>query len=818
MRRILLLIVFYSICGFVLASSENYKKVKIFVETPGEIKNLVNIGLQFDHYSIEKDKSIITFISHSDFIKLKNSSFRYEILIDNWNEHYANRAKMTGPEIQNQLKQTARKFGVTNFDFGSMGGYYTLEEVYKKLDTMVVLFPDLITTRESIGKSNEGRDIYFVKISNNPDSDEAEPEVLYTALHHAREPESMMQMIYFMFYLLENYGTDPEVTYLIENRELYFIPVVNPDGYKYNEIIQPNGGGMWRKNKRDNNQNGSFSESVDGVDLNRNYGPIEYWDSPKGGSSTIYGDETYRGSAPFSEPETDAIRNFLTGREIKACLNYHTFSNLLIYPYGALGKETPDSVIFREFARDMTEFNNYTYGTDVQTVGYNTRGNSDDFMYDGDLENTGKIFTMTPEVGSGSDGFWPNQNRIVPLAEENIYPNLYYAWIVGEYIKANDLHIDNVYINSGDSVQAFFSIDNKGLSAAQNIIININVNSEKHSLYDDQIMIDQLASRQSYLIGTGKFYLPGYLEVLDTIQITITARNDFGINYSASNKSFVIGTPIFVFSDSANVLEDNWFVVTNGTKKWDVTQSYYNSSPSSFTDSKYGNYLPNTSAELNQKNVINLTGIQNPVLSFWTRFEIENDYDYGQVLVSTNEGSSFTPVGGKYSNPGTGNFQPFGQPVYDGRQNEWVKEEIDLENFSGKLLLIKFALVSDQYIEMDGWYIDDISVGYYPVTGVEDYYIDDYELFQNYPNPFNPTTIIKFSIPTVGDAFNASSTCVSLKIFDILGREIAALVNEPKPPGTYEVEFNIKGLTSGIYFYRLQAGNFTSAKKMILMR
>lgn len=139
---------------------------------------------------------------------------------------------------------------VSGFGFGSMGGFYTLAEVLTELDNMKVLFPNLITTKVSIGNTIESRPMYMVKISDNPDIDENEPEVLYTALHHAREPQSMMQMIYFMYYLLENYNSNPSVQYLVNNRELFFIPVVNPDGYEYNRSTYPTGGGMWRKNRK----------------------------------------------------------------------------------------------------------------------------------------------------------------------------------------------------------------------------------------------------------------------------------------------------------------------------------------------------------------------------------------------------------------------------------------------------------------------------------------------------------------------------------------------------------------------------------------
>jgi hypothetical protein len=85
-----------------------------------------------------------------------------------------------------------------------------------------------------------------------------------------------------------------------------------------------------------------------------------------------------------------------------------------------------------------------------------------------------------------------------------------------------------------------------------------------------------------------------------------------------------------------------------------------------------------------------------------------------------------------------------------------------------------------------------------------------YKLFQNYPNPFNPSTQISYSIPQKSHVF--------LKVYDMIGKEIATLVNESKPAGNYEVNFNASGLASGIYFYKLQTGNFIDTKKMILLR
>ena len=199
-----------------------------------------------------------------------------------------------------------------------------------------------------------------------------------------------------MYYLLENYGVNDEVTYLVNETEMYFVPCINPDGYIYNQINDPNGGGMWRKNRRDLG-NGEF-----GVDLNRNYGHT--WGYDNVGSSGNFSSQTYR-RCPFSEPETQNMRDFCEAHNFEIALNYHTYGDMLIYPWGYdYSIFTPDSAEFVEFAMLLTEDNRYIYGTGDQTVGYIVNGDSDDWMY-GEQSTKQKIYSMTPEAGPYNYGF-----------------------------------------------------------------------------------------------------------------------------------------------------------------------------------------------------------------------------------------------------------------------------------------------------------------------------------------------------------------------------------------------------------------------------
>ncbi|MBK7498915.1 MAG: immune inhibitor A [Ignavibacteriales bacterium] len=878
-------------------NAQNYKQVKIYIQSLQDVEELQNAGLEFDHPNVTKDNAIIVLIDDDDFQKLQMTNFSYEVQIDDWFDYYSKQPKLTESEKASFIQQSKDNYGVEGFGFGSMGGFYTLAEVISKIDSMRLLYPNLITTKVSIGNSVESRPIYMVKISDNADIDENEPELLYTALHHAREPQSMMQMIYFMYYLLENYNTNPSVQYIVNNREMYFIPVLNPDGYEYNRTTNPGGGGMWRKNRKNNG-------SSYGVDLNRNYGPTAYWNAPNGGSSTDPSSDTYRGTAPFSEPETTNLKNFLTTRYFKNALNYHTYSNLLIYPYGALEQETPDSAIFREFARDITAYNGYTYGTDQQTVGYSTRGNSDDYFYDGDtVLNHGKIFAMTPEVGS--TGFWPSQPEIFPLAIENVLPNLYYAYVAGDYVSAINPYFSQQFFNPGDNVDLVIpQLKNKGLSDASNISLSLSSDNPLVTITSGPVNVGNISARTTVNNNQNLSFTIGSTMPADVNVKMLLTISTSGTPMFTDTLSFITGTPIMVFADTTNDPLLLWNITsTPALPKWEATNLSFHSSPTSFTDSKTGNYSSNATVTMSLKNAIDLSANEHPRLSFWTKFDIESGWDYGQVEVSTNNGASFVPLTGSYTTLGSGSFQPNGEPLYDGIQTNWVNEIMDLTNYNTSQVKLKFELKTDGSMVQDGWFVDDISVVVYGIVPVElssfnaiaqednvmlswitstetnnmgfdierreiksnsswqklgfvngngtttekssysyidknpfdgkSYYrlkqidfdgsskiynavevdfetVKEYSLSQNYPNPFNPSTEIIYTLAKSGN--------ITLKVYNLLGSEVATLVNGFMESGKHSAKFNAKDFTSGVYFYTIKADNFTSTRKMMLMK
>ncbi len=304
---------------------------------------------------------------------------------------------------------------------GYLDRFHDYGETLTELQLAEAFYPTLVQLVD-IGDSWEktqtlaDRDIWAVKISDNVLADEDEAEVLIIGNHHAREIITPEIVLDFMNYLLQNYGSDPYVTYLVNERQIWLIPTLNPDGLDY--VHQQDL--WWRKNRR-RNAGGSF-----GVDLNRNY--AFKWGYDNIGSSPSGSSGTYRGTAPFSEPETAALRDFVLTRRFRAALSYHSFGNLLIYPWGYIPQHTPDHASFVALADSMVAYHDYHAGLGVETVGYSVNGEADDWFY-GEQTSKPKIFSLTPEVGNA---FHPDTSAIKQLIDENRGPNLFLAYVVGE--------------------------------------------------------------------------------------------------------------------------------------------------------------------------------------------------------------------------------------------------------------------------------------------------------------------------------------------------------------------------------------------------
>jgi len=683
MLRILFISLIFS---FSIFAKETYKLVQVSLNQSQDLESLKQLHIDFDG-SIYKENSFIQIVANENQLKkLQDNFYSYEILIDDLSAYYESRLETRSGD---------------GFGYGSMGGYYTYAEVVAQLDSMTQQYPSLITSKMVIGTTLENRDIWAIKISDNPNIQENEPEVLFTALHHAREPESMMVLLYYMWYLLENYGSNDEATYLVNNRQIWFVPVVNPDGYVYNQTTNPNGGGMWRKNRRNNG--GSY-----GVDLNRNYG--FNWGYNNSGSSPYGSDEDYRGTTAFSEPETQVIRNFCIVHNFNNALNYHTYSNLLLMPWGYETTHTPDSTFFLTFAQTMTQYNGYEYGLSGDIL-YNVNGDANDWMY-GEQTTKSKIIAMTPEVGSSSDGFWPSTNRIVPLAQENLFPNIYFTHVAGGYnsIVSHYFQNDfNGYQDPGETVELVFEVQNIGLGASEAFDVEFLCSNPEITLINPNVNFAAVASLGSATNANS----PVSVQISNNLQPgdNVTLQYEININgltASTDSITFIVGTPALLFSDDAEQGLSNF----SGT--WAITGSSSHSPSNSFTDSPSGIYPNNTTTSMTSV-PINLTGTNAAILNFWTKWDIESSWDFGTIEISTNNGGSWQYLRApNMSLSADQGAQPAGAYGYDGTQSTWIEQDIDISSYTGHNILLRFNMATDWSVQKDGWYLDDISVLYYP--------------------------------------------------------------------------------------------------------
>ncbi len=289
--------------------------------------------------------------------------------------------------------------------------YHNYAEVVADIQQVAAAYPDLIYTF-SIGQSYEGREMWAVKISDNVTTDEDEPEVLFIGQHHAREHITVEMTLYILHLLVDNYGTDQQIRDLVNTREIYIVFSTNPDGGEYD--IATGSYRSWRKNRQPN----SASLYI-GTDLNRNYG---YKWGCCGGSSGYPSSETYRGSAAFSAPETQHIRDFINSRvvngrqQIKTSITFHSYAQLVLWPYGYTYTDVPgdmtqdDHDVFAIMGQVMAQMNGYTpqQASDL----YITDGTTDDWAY-----GIHRIFMFTFEMGSNT--FYPSGSQIPALTSVN---------------------------------------------------------------------------------------------------------------------------------------------------------------------------------------------------------------------------------------------------------------------------------------------------------------------------------------------------------------------------------------------------------------
>ncbi len=622
-RAAVLFLVVVTASSRMAVSSENPMLVRIELSGETDINRLS--GLHFDiSYVTDTFAEIVAF--PEDIEKLGEAGFDYEIIYEDMVSFYQERNPL-------------------NLD---MGGYPTFDEAIDIMDSLQNRFPMIVSSKWSIGTTWDDNDLWVFKISDYVNSDDNEPEVFFNSLIHAREPIGMTWLLNFAGWLCENYGFDPVATQIVDNRELFFLPVFNPDGYEYNRLTNPYGGGMWRKNRRDN------GDGTYGVDLNRNWSYM--WGYDNNGSSPDTYSEVYRGISAFSEPETQAVSDFIISRSFSFIINAHAYGEYLLYPWGYEDIYTPDHDFFTSVGDSGSTLTGYQHGTAWELL-YNTNGDANDWQY-GEQTDKPLVFCLLPETGNNYDGFWPQESRIPELNELMLPLGIYIAQIAGSLAGLEFEYPGGIPETLTPGLSTSFDVIVNGIRGG----IPISGSGKLHYSIDGGEFVDFFMDENE---------ANNYLAVLPAIDCGSNVEFYFtAMEYSAGEFSDPQDAPITTFSafpvtDIIDVFSDNfetdqgWTVIDSGgltDGSWnrgvpagggdrgDPPVDYDGSGQCFLTDNVYGNSDVDDGYTFLISPAFDLEGVEAAVsyaLWYTNTFGDDPNNDLFKVYVSNDNGANW---------------------------------------------------------------------------------------------------------------------------------------------------------------------------------
>jgi carboxypeptidase T len=632
--------------------------VEVAVDGKAEMSSLMNGGFDVIGWGPEDDLLVI--VTPEELSRIQTWGLPVRVLIQDLGSH--------------------RKalFGDNMIDFGP---YYTFTEAEIALDQIHAAFPGIVSERITIGESWELLPVWAVKVSDNVAVEEGEPEVLITGVHHAREPISCTVCIETIRYLAENYGSDPIATFLVDEREIWFVPILNPDGYTYNEI----GDGYWRKNKRDNNENGQFDEYYDGVDPNRNYSYM--WGYDDEGSSPDPTSAVYRGPYAFSEPENLAIRDFCGQHEFILAANYHSHGNYVIFSWGYDTLYTPEDSTFRLLTRDLVEGNGHRYGTGWELM-YLVNGDADDWGY-GELIDKPKIYAVTVEVG---EAFWqPDTHVIVEQIEENLVLNLRLAQAAGVFLRYSSHELSW----AGDTLVMQVDLYNQAVcEEASDVAATLRTRDPYVMLVDATSTYGSLAPLTSASGDQFRFLLDPSCPEKHIITFWLDVTASGGYECSSGKFDVVRNTSDYSFYDDFEDGLGQWVAES----PWGITDESSHSETQSATDSPYGQYGHNMDISLTMTNPLDLSACISCTLGYYHAERLVSYWgwseDYVHTEASLDNGSTWEIV-----------------KSASGMQPNWHGAVVSLDDFCGfSEVLVRFRLDTDGNSRDDGFYVDDVII------------------------------------------------------------------------------------------------------------
>ena len=734
------------------ATRERPMLVNVDVNNKSALENLKRGNFDIAHISKEGIADIIA--DDADYQRLQAAGLNPIIIHDDLVAFY----------------QSREPVGAT------MGGFRVFSEIIAFMDSLHAQYPTITTARDSIGASYQGRAIWMMKISDNPDSNEDEPQFFVNSLIHAREPMGMEANVRFMQYLCQHYGTDSLVTYLVNNREFYFVPVVNPDGYEYNRQTNPSGGGMWRKNRHGQ-----------GIDLNRNWG--YEWGYDDVGSSPNPSDDTYRGTGPFSEPETQVLRQFIDAHHFSIIMNFHTYGPDCLYPWGYIAEHTPDQAIFSTMADSCVAGNGYVPGTPWEVL-YFVNGESCDWDY-GEQTEKPKIFGFVMELGDGNDGFWPLPSRIVPIFND-VLPSLLYLSRVAENPYAIEAPVAPLLNPIGDilndTINAVWSCHDtlnppiayelRELTGFQRITDNFDSSAanwtlsgfSRHTNRHHSGTYSLFSGSQNSYTGTAMLNNPIVVAENDTLKFWTWYNIESGYDYAYVQLSTDGGV---TFTNLAGN------ITTNNNPNGNNQGNGITGISSNWVQGKFP-----LASYVGQSVTLALRYVTDQG-TLGEGFYVDDFYPVEtfqqQIIIGSNiTDTSYTITG-----------RPEGTYYYQVRAQDAQGQWSGLSNRQE-------AIVHPQTF-----------IGQQPILPLT------LTLSQNYPNPFNPSTNIEYTVGSPSD--------VKLAIYDINGQMVRQFVQGHVAPGKYNLRWDStddagRKVASGVYFYKLTVGDKSIVKKMALLK
>ena len=394
--------------------------VRVYYDSVEDIGRLVSFDV-FEYNNTEA-KYVLAAVDDAGLRTLQDMGFR--AVVDS--QETANFALLSVP-----LTQQAESVGIQSIPGYTC--YRTVEETYAAAAAIAANHPTLATWSDvgdswekSVGQS-DGYDMMVLKLTNSAIGGD-KPKLFVTAAIHAREYTTAEMATRFAEYLVNNYGTDADVTWILDHHEVHLMLQTNPDGRKEAEA-----GLSWRKNTNENYC--GVTSTSRGADLNRNFS--FYWNYCSGCSSGTPCDLTYRGPSAGSEPETQAVQNYLLSifpdqRDASLSspapatatgvyIDLHSYSQLVLWPWGFTTSVAPNSTALQTLGRKFAYFNSYTPEQAVSL--YATDGTTDDFAY-GNLGIAAYTFEMGTAFFQACSTF---ENTIYPT---NLNALIYAAKVV----------------------------------------------------------------------------------------------------------------------------------------------------------------------------------------------------------------------------------------------------------------------------------------------------------------------------------------------------------------------------------------------------